>query len=86
MKTSSGIRQKTVGPMVLIDSNGISEARKGARANPGVRAFFTDIAQKQGPVYLSAITVGELRRGIDLVHCRGDMIQVQRLEKLECGC
>ena len=80
MKTSSGRRQQTVAAMFLLDTNVISEARKGNRADPGVRAFFTEIAQKQAPIYLSAITVGELRRGIDLIRHRGETIQAQRLE------
>ena len=66
--------------MFLLDTNVISAARKGNRADPGVRACFTDIAQKQAPIYLSAITVGELRRGIDLIRHRGETIQAQRLE------
>jgi toxin FitB len=66
--------------MYLIDTNVISEARKNARANEGVVAFFEHVASSGDPVYLSAISVGELRRGVELVHQRGDADQAERLE------
>lgn len=67
--------------MYLIDTNVISEARKGRRADAGVRKFFTEIATSQVPVFLSVITVGELRRGVALIHYRGDALQAHRLER-----
>jgi toxin FitB len=66
--------------MYLIDTNVVSEARKSARANRGVVAFFEDVASSGEPVYLSAISVGELRRGVELIHRRGDADQAKRLE------
>jgi toxin FitB len=66
--------------MYLIDTNVISEARKELRANPGVRAFFSSIAAVRSRVYLSAITIGELRRGIDLLRHRNDDAQADLLE------
>lgn len=66
--------------MYLIDTNIISEARKGRRANTGVRRFFLEATQREQPVFLSAITIGELRRGIDLIRYRGDLPQARRLE------
>ncbi len=68
--------------MYLIDTNIISELRKGAKANSGVRAFFYHVIEQNIPIYLSAITIGELRRGVDLIFHRGDIVQGQRLEKL----
>ena len=65
--------------MYLIDTNVISEARK-ARANPGVVAFFNAVDSANEPVYLSAITVGELRRGVELIRHRGDGDQAEALE------
>lgn len=65
----------------MIDTNDISEARKGRRADSGVIAFFGDISAHGTPVYLSAITVGELRRGMALIRHRGDVLQAQRLWK-----
>lgn len=66
--------------MYLIDTNIISEARKGRRANTSVRRFFLEATQREQPVFLSAITIGELRRGIDLIRYRGDLPQARRLE------
>ena len=66
--------------MYLIDTNVISEARKGARANPGVRAFFDRAVAGRLRLYLSVITVGELRRGLELIRHRGDAAQADVLE------
>ena len=65
--------------MYLVDTNVISEARKGAKANPGVRNFFkkTDAAD----IYLSAQTIGEIRRGLENIRHRGDILQTKKLEK-----
>jgi predicted nucleic acid-binding protein len=64
----------------LIDSNVISEARKKSRANPGVIEFFNRVASAGDPVYLSVITVGALRRGVELIQLRGDAEQAGLLE------
>jgi predicted nucleic acid-binding protein len=64
----------------LIDTNVISEARKKSRANPGVIDFFNRVAAAGDPVYLSVITVGELRRGVELIRLRGDAEQARLLE------
>ena len=66
--------------MFLIDTNVISEARKQGRANAGVRAFFKTAAQQGEVLYLSAITVGELRRGVELIRHRGDGPQAALLD------
>jgi predicted nucleic acid-binding protein len=66
--------------MYLIDTNVVSEARKRANANRGVIAFFEIVAASSEPVFLSAISVGELRRGVELIRRRGDADQAQRLE------
>ena len=66
--------------MYLIDTNVVSEARKGAKANPGVVDFFRYAAEADQPLYLSVVTVGELRRGVDLIRHRGDGQQAARLE------
>jgi predicted nucleic acid-binding protein len=65
----------------LVDTNVISEARKRERANPGVRAFFRQTVKESADLYLSAVTVGELRRGVELVRRRGDAKQTALLEK-----
>lgn len=66
--------------MFIIDTSVISEIRKGDQANPGVRRFFDAIKQNGVEVYLSAITLGELRRGADLINHRGDFSQEKLLE------
>ena len=66
--------------MYLIDTNVVSEARKKAKANPGVIGFFKDLAASGTPAYLSAISVGEFRRGIELIRRRGDAAQAKLLE------
>ncbi len=67
--------------MYLVDTNVVSEARKIRRADKGVQAFFARAAEKQTPLYLSVVTIGELRRGVELIRHRGDELQAQRLER-----
>lgn len=64
----------------LIDTDVISEARKKARADRGVLAFFERTAAEGQACYLSSISVGELRRGIELIRHRGDISQALLLE------
>lgn len=66
--------------MYLIDTNVLSEARKRAKANRGVRAFFRRVITDRLPVFISVITVGELRRGVELIRHRCDRRQAERLE------
>ncbi len=66
--------------MYLIDTNVISEHRKADKANLGVRRFFDSAIRNQEGLYLSVITLGELRRGVDLVAHRGDIAQAKLLE------
>jgi toxin FitB len=66
--------------MYLIDTDVVSEMRKGPRANPGVRSFFLDAVSKDIPLYLSAVTIGELRQGTESIRYRGDRAQADILE------
>ena len=66
--------------MFLIDTNAISEARKGESANAGVRAFFGQTRREQDAVFLSVVTLGELRRGVEAIRHRGDHDQADALE------
>ncbi|MCP5170326.1 MAG: type II toxin-antitoxin system VapC family toxin [Hahellaceae bacterium] len=66
--------------MYLLDTNVVSELRKKQNANPGVQAFFAELKQTHSKTYLSVITVGELRRGVELIRYRGDHDQAQLLE------
>jgi predicted nucleic acid-binding protein len=65
--------------MYLVDTNVISEARKGKKANPGVQEFFQ--ASKASDLYLCAQTIGEIRRGLENIRQRGDLLQARKLEK-----
>jgi predicted nucleic acid-binding protein len=67
--------------MYLVDTNVISEARKRAKANRGVRMFFRQVAKERTPVFISVVTLGELRRGVELIRYRGDGRQAGRLEQ-----
>jgi len=67
--------------MYLVDTDVISNARKRTRANPGVRRFFRDAATHGTPLFLSAVTVGELRQGVEAVRHRGDLAQAARLTR-----
>jgi len=66
--------------MYLLDTNVISEQRKQARANPGVRRFFRQMLETDEPAYISVFTLGELRRGVELIRHRGDGQQATALE------
>ncbi|MEB3338082.1 MAG: type II toxin-antitoxin system VapC family toxin [Leptolyngbyaceae bacterium] len=71
--------------MYLIDTNVISELRKQDKANPGVQRFFNNAIVQDAKLYLSAITIGELRRGVELIRHRGDPTQADLLEAwLQC--
>ena len=67
--------------MYLIDTNVVSESRKRSKADSGVRAFFTQVAKEDARVFMSVVTVGELRRGVELIRHRGDRRQATQLEK-----
>ena len=67
--------------MYLIDTDVISELRKKETTNPGVVAFFKEVSSSDAPLYLAAVTIGELRRGVELVRYRGDAKQAQMLER-----
>jgi predicted nucleic acid-binding protein len=66
--------------MYLIDTNVVSEARKRDKANPGVVRFFDEARANEDGIYVSAITIGEIRRGIELIRYRDDARQARRLE------
>jgi len=67
--------------MYLVDTNVISEARKKSKANKGVRAFFKQVIEDESRLFISVVTVGELRRGVELIRYRGDVRQANQLEK-----
>jgi predicted nucleic acid-binding protein len=67
--------------MYLIDTNVVSETRKGTSANPGVVEFYRRVIEANDAAYLSVVSVGEIRRGVELVRHRGDAGQATRLER-----
>ncbi|MEJ0009033.1 MAG: type II toxin-antitoxin system VapC family toxin [Steroidobacteraceae bacterium] len=67
--------------MFLVDTDVISEARKGDKGNAGVREFFRNASQNNIALFLSAITIGELRQGVENIRHRGDSAQAVRLER-----
>jgi predicted nucleic acid-binding protein len=67
--------------MYLVDTDVISEARKSEKANAGVRAFFRNALRENVALFLSAITIGELRQGVEKIRYRGDGAQAERLER-----
>ena len=52
----------------LIDTNILSEVRKGDRANPGIRAWFDEARDED--LYTSVLVLGEVRRGIEWIRRR----------------
>ena len=66
--------------MYLIDTNVVSEARKQGRANPGVVGFFERTSTRNEALYLCVVTIGELRRGVELIRRRGDTPQAALLD------
>lgn len=54
--------------MFLLDTNVISELRKGARANPGVTAWIAGVDDSD--LFLSVLVAGELRQGVERLRLR----------------
>jgi predicted nucleic acid-binding protein len=61
----------------LIDTNIISEVRKGARCDPNVSAWYASIADED--LFLSTLVLGEIRKGIELARPR-DAVKATALE------
>ncbi|HYA04653.1 MAG TPA: type II toxin-antitoxin system VapC family toxin [Xanthobacteraceae bacterium] len=62
---------------VLVDTNVISELKRGRNAAPRVVAWFAALSPQN--VFTSVIVLGEIRRGIELVAIR-DKPQAEALE------
>lgn len=67
--------------MYLVDTDVICEARKGTKGNVGVREFLANANRDHLALFLSVITIGELRQGVETIRHRGDMVQSTRLER-----
>jgi len=64
--------------MFLIDTNAISELRKGTKADPGVVSLLRRAEQE---IFLPVQVIGELRQGIENLKHRGDLPQARKLEQ-----
>jgi predicted nucleic acid-binding protein len=52
----------------LVDTNVLSELRKGRQCNPHVSRWFSGVPDDE--VYLSVLVVGEIRRGVERIRRR----------------
>lgn len=64
--------------MFLLDTNVVSELRRGRRGNPGVVAWLAGITVTD--LFISALVLGELRKGIAMRRRRHDYAQAENLE------
>ena len=62
----------------LIDTNIISEVRKGARCNAHVSAWYVSVTDED--LFLSTLVLGEIRKGIELARPR-DSGKAEALER-----
>lgn len=52
----------------LLDTNVVSELRKGERGDPRVTSWFADLADEE--IFMSVLTLGEIRCGIESIRRR----------------
>src|SRR4029079_16703016 len=68
LRAASGPRPGREALSYLVDTNVISELRKGRRCYPGVASWFAGVSSDE--IYLSALTLGEIRKGIESIRRR----------------
>ena len=61
----------------LLDTNVLSELRKGQRCDAGVRQWFEETAEEE--LFISVLVLGEIRQGIERIRLR-DPAQARALE------
>ena len=61
----------------LIDTNIISEVRKGRRCDPNVASWYEKI--EDASLYLSVLVIGEIRKGIESIRPK-DTVQANAIE------
>ena len=64
--------------MFLLDTNVISEVRKGGRSDLNVSDWYAGVGESL--LFISSLTIGEIRRGIELARRRRDIDQAEALE------
>ena len=52
----------------LVDTNIISEVRKGPRCHPAVATRWSSVEDRD--IFLSTVTIGEIRKGVEAVRAR----------------
>jgi predicted nucleic acid-binding protein len=63
---------------ILVDTNVVSELKRGRNAAPAVTAWFAAVPAEQ--IFTSVVVLGEVRRGIELL-ARRDKAQAEMLER-----
>lgn len=63
---------------LLLDTNVLSELRKGDRTHAAVRAWFE--STNEGDLFTSVLVLGELRRGVESIR-RRDRISAEALDQ-----
>lgn len=63
--------------MFLVDTNVISELRRGAKADPGVRVF---LEARESVLFLPVQVIGELCFGVERLKRKGDLAQAKRVQ------
>ena len=66
----------------LIDTNVISEVRKGARCDRNVSAWYASIDDSE--LYLSVLVLGEIRRGVERARVN-DLLRADALDRWLVG-
>ena len=66
--------------MYLLDTNVVSETRKGPQANAGVLRFMQEVIAKGRRTYIAAPSIGELRCGVERLRYRRDIAQAIQIE------
>ena len=64
--------------MFLLDTNVTSEVRKGSQCDAYVANWYSEVDESR--LFISSLSIGEIRRGIELVRKRGDLPQANALE------
>ena len=64
--------------MFLLDTNVVSEVRKGRRSDPNVSNWYASVGESR--LFISSLTIGEIRKGIELARRRHDVDQAEALE------
>ncbi|MBM3836722.1 MAG: type II toxin-antitoxin system VapC family toxin [Verrucomicrobia bacterium] len=62
----------------LLDTNIVSELRKGTRGDAGVRAWVGGVEPEE--LFVSVLVLGEIRQGLERIRLR-DQVQARNLER-----